>query len=61
MTKTDEMVKLQIRVPRSLHEQFVEYAVEEERSLNGQIIFAMKKWAEQQESANAGAEVAPNV
>lgn len=61
MTKTDEMVKLQIRIPRSLHERFVEHALQEERSLNGQIIFAMKKWAEQQELASAGIEAAPNV
>lgn len=48
MSTQAETVKLQIRIPRCLHQQYVARATFEDRSLNGQIVYAMKRWMELQ-------------
>jgi len=58
--KHDVAVRLQVRLPQSLHEQIRLCAGADGRSLNGQIVFALKTWsdAQQKDAAFEGVETA---
>ncbi len=45
----DEFVKLQLRLPKVLHERLQRIATEEERSLNGQIVYFLRNLTDQYE------------
>lgn len=42
-----DTVKLQVRLPRDLHEQLQALSEEEQRSLNGQIVYLLRRAIEQ--------------
>jgi hypothetical protein len=42
-----DTVKLQVRLPRDLHEQLQMLSEEEQRSLNGQIVYLLRRAVEQ--------------
>ncbi|WP_429498645.1 toxin-antitoxin system HicB family antitoxin [Robbsia andropogonis] len=44
--KADAHVKLQLRIPVSLHAEYARAAQEASRSLNGQLVFALRGWIE---------------
>lgn len=41
------MVRFVLRLPKELHMRIKEIAREAERSMNGQILFILKKWVEE--------------
>jgi len=43
----EEFVKLQLRLPRALHERLQQIADEQERSLNGQLVYLLRKGVEE--------------
>lgn len=43
------MISSNIRVPEDIWEKFKELALKEERSINAQLIYIMKKYIEEQE------------
>lgn len=52
-TKTDDAVKLMLRLPKDLHAQLAEEAQADERSLNGQIVFLLKQRRTKKSKAGA--------
>lgn len=46
------MISSNIRVPEDIWEKFKELANKEERSINAQIIYIMKKYIEEKEKEN---------
>lgn len=49
------MTRFTLRIPSELHDKFIQIAAEQERSLNAQILYALKMWA--QGVSNAGLPV----
>lgn len=41
-------IKLQVRLPPSLHQKLVEIAAENDRSLNGQVVAMLRRAAEEE-------------
>lgn len=50
-----DVVKLQVRLPRELHEQLQALSESEQRSLNGQIIYLLRQAVEQAQIAKLAA------
>lgn len=48
-----DAIKLQVRLPRDLHEQLQILAEEEQRSLNGQIVYLLRQAAAQAQAEQA--------
>ena len=51
------MIRFTLRIPNDLHKKMTSLAIQQERSLNAQIIYVLKTWTDCQGVSDAGLPV----